>query len=206
MIRKAFGRQLAREAPVDADVVIPVPDSGIPAALGYAEEAGIPFDIGLIRNHYVGRTFIEPQQNIRHFGVKIKLNAIRRFLEGKRVVVVDDSIVRGTTSKKIVHMIRQAGAKEVHMRITSPPTTHPCLYGIDTPTHGELIASQYSVPEICAYLQADSLAYLSHAGMMQVVGGQQQPYCSACFTGNYAVRPPWQDELHQLSLFEKRTV
>jgi amidophosphoribosyltransferase len=206
MTRKAFGRQLAREAPIDADVVIPVPDSGIPAALGYAEEAGIPFDIGLIRNHYVGRTFIEPQQNIRHFGVKIKLNAIRRFLEGKRVVVVDDSIVRGTTSKKIVHMLRQAGAKEVHMRITSPPTTHPCLYGIDTPTHDELIASQYSIPEIRAYLQADSLAYLSHAGMMQVVGGQQQPYCSACFTGNYAVRPPWQDELHQLSLFEKRTV
>ncbi|MEE8290848.1 MAG: amidophosphoribosyltransferase, partial [Candidatus Tectomicrobia bacterium] len=149
LVRKAFGRQLAREAPVPADVVIPVPDSGIPAALGYAEEAGIPFDTGLIRNHYVGRTFIEPQQSIRHFGVKVKLNAIRRFLEGQRVVVVDDSIIRGTTSQKLVHMIRQAGAKEVHMRISSPPTTHSCLYGIDTPTRAELIASTHSVQEIC---------------------------------------------------------
>src|SRR5574341_1474457 len=144
---------------------MPVPDSGLPAALGYAEEASIPFDTGLIRNHYVGRTFIEPQQSIRHFGVKIKLNAIRRFLEGKRVVVVDDSIVRGTTSKKLVHMIRQAGAKEVHMRISSPPTTHPCFYGIDTPTREELIASSHSVEEIREYLGADSLAYLSLGGL-----------------------------------------
>jgi amidophosphoribosyltransferase len=204
LVRKGFGRQLAREAPVQADVVMPVPDSGIPAALGFAEEAGIPFDIGLIRNHYVGRTFIEPQQSIRHFGVKIKLNAIKRFLGGKRVVVVDDSIVRGTTSKKLVHMIRQAGAKEVHMRISSPPTTHPCLYGIDTPTHEELIAANSSVSEICDYLQADSLAYLSHAGMMQVVRAEDQQYCSACFTGDYPVRVAWQDELYQLSLFEKK--
>jgi amidophosphoribosyltransferase len=204
LVRKGFGRQLAREAPVQADVVMPVPDSGIPAALGFAEEAGIPFDIGLIRNHYVGRTFIEPQQSIRHFGVKIKLNAIKRFLEGKRVVVVDDSIVRGTTSKKLVHMIRQAGAKEVHMRISSPPTTHPCLYGIDTPSHEELIAADSSVAEICDYLQADSLAYLSHAGMMQVVRAENQQYCSACFTGDYPVRVAWQNELHQLSLFDKK--
>lgn len=204
LIRKAFGHQLAREAPVEADVVIPVPDSGIPAALGYAEEAGIPFDTGLIRNHYVGRTFIEPQQAIRHFGVKIKLNAIRGFLSGKRVVVVDDSIVRGTTSKKLVLMLRQGGAKEVHMRISSPPTTHPCLYGIDTPTHEELIASKHSVDEIRDYLQADSLAYLSHAGMMRMARGQEQRYCSACFTGQYPVQPIWQDTFEQLPLFNRK--
>jgi len=204
LIRKALGRQLAREAPVEADVVIPVPDSGLPAALGYAEEAGIPFDTGLIRNHYVGRTFIEPQQSIRHFGVKIKLNAIKRFLEGKRVVVVDDSIVRGTTSKKLVHMIRQAGAKEVHMRISSPPITHPCLYGIDTPTRAELIAANHTVDEMRDYIEADSLAYLSHAGMMRVVHAQDQAYCSACFTGQYPIEGAWQDNLVQLSLFDKQ--
>ena len=206
LTRKAFGRQLAREAPVPADVVIPVPDSGIYAALGYAEETGLPFDIGLIRNHYVGRTFIEPQQSIRHFGVKIKLNAVRRFLEGKRVVVVDDSIVRGTTSQKLVHMIRQAGAKEVHMRISSPPTTHSCLYGIDTPTSDELIASTHSVQEICEYIHADSLAYLSHDGMMRVAQMGDQQYCSACFTGVYPVRVPWQEELQQLALFDKESL
>ena len=204
LTRKAFGRQLAREAPVDADVVIPVPDSGLPAALGYAEESGILFDTGLIRNHYVGRTFIEPQQSIRHFGVKIKLNTIHGLLEGKRVVIVDDSIVRGTTSKKLVHMLRQAGAKEVHMRISSPPITHPCLYGIDTPTHEELIASSYSVEHICNYFQADSLAYLSHEGMMEVARQQEQGYCSACFTGQYPVHVPWRDDLHQLALFDKQ--
>jgi len=204
LIRKALGRQLAREAPVEADVVIPVPDSGMPAALGYAEEAGIPFDIGLIRNHYVGRTFIEPQQSIRHFGVKIKLNAIKRFLEDKRIVVVDDSIVRGTTSKKLVHMIRQAGAKEVHVRISSPPITHPCLYGIDTPTRGELIAASHTVDEMRDYIEADSLAYLSHAGMMRVVHAQDQTYCSACFTGQYPIEGAWQDNLLQLSLFDKQ--
>jgi amidophosphoribosyltransferase len=204
LIRKALGRQLAREAPVAADVVIPVPDSGLPAALGYAEEASIPFDTGLIRNHYVGRTFIEPQQSIRHFGVKIKLNAIKRFLEGKRVVVVDDSIVRGTTSKKLVHMIRQAGAKEVHVRISSPPITHPCLYGIDTPTRTELIAANHTVDEMRDYIEADSLAYLSHAGMMRVAHAQDQSYCSACFTGQYPIEGAWQDNLVQLSLFDKQ--
>ena len=202
MMRKAFGSRLAREAPVQADVVIPVPDSGIPAALGFAEAAGIPFDIGLIRNHYVGRTFIEPQNSIRHFGVKIKLNANRRFLEGKRVVVVDDSIIRGTTSKKLVQMIRQAGAKEVHMRISSPPTTHPCLYGIDTPTPHELIASSHTVDEICEYLQADSLAYLSHEGMMRVARESEQSYCSACFTGDYPIHVPWREDVQQLPLFQ----
>ena len=204
LTRKAFGRQLAREAPVDADVVIPVPDSGMPAALGYAEEAGIPFDTGLIRNHYVGRTFIEPQQSIRHFGVKIKLNTIHGLLEGKRVVIVDDSIVRGTTSKKLVHMLRQAGAREVHMRISSPPITHPCVYGIDTPTHEELIASSYSVEHICGFFQADSLAYLSHGGMMEVAHREGQGYCSACFTGDYPVHAPWREDLHQLALFDKQ--
>jgi amidophosphoribosyltransferase len=201
-MRKAFGARLAREAPIQADVVIPVPDSGIPAALGFAEAAGIPFDIGLIRNHYVGRTFIEPQNSIRHFGVKIKLNANRRFLEGKRVVVVDDSIVRGTTSQKLVQMIRQAGAKEVHMRISSPPTTHPCLYGIDTPTSNELIASSHTVDEICEYLRADSLAYLSHDGMMRVARESEQAYCSACFTGDYPIHVPWREDVQQLPLFQ----
>src|SRR5258705_11922208 len=156
-----MGRALAREQPVPADVVIPVPDSGVPAAIGYAREAGIPFEMGLIRNHYVGRTFIEPQDSIRHFGVKVKLNGKREVLEGKRVVVVDDSIVRGTTSRKIVTMVRNAGAREVHMRISSPPTTGPCFYGVDTPTHKELIASSHSIEEIRAYIGADSLGYLN---------------------------------------------
>ncbi len=201
MMRKAFGARLAREAPVPADVVIPVPDGGIPAALGYAEAVGIPFDTGLTRNHYVGRTFIEPQQSIRNFGVKIKLNANRSCLEGKQVVVVDDSIVRGTTSKKVVQMIRQAGAKEVHMRISSPPTTHPCVYGIDTPTPEELIASSHSVDEIRDYLQADSLAYLSHEGMMRMAQAEEQGYCSACFTGDYPIPIPQHDDVVQLPLF-----
>jgi amidophosphoribosyltransferase len=145
-VRKGFGHQLAREHQVDADIVIPIPDSGVPAAIGYAEESGIPFEMGLIRNHYVGRTFIEPQQSIRHFGVKIKLNAIREVLEGKRVVVIDDSVVRGTTSRKIIKMLRHAGAKEIHMRVSSPPTAYPCFYGIDTPTRKELIASSHTLP------------------------------------------------------------
>src|SRR5215468_3161919 len=188
-VRKALGRQLAREAPVPADLVVPVPDSGVPAALGYAEESGLPFDFGLIRNHYVGRTFIEPQDAIRHFGVKVKLNAQRGVLEGKRVVVVDDSIVRGTTSRKIVTMLRAAGAREVHLRISSPPTIGPCYYGIDTPTRSELIASSHSVDEIARYITCDSLGYLSHEGMMQAVGAPAggTGYCSACFTGNYPV-------------------
>lgn len=201
MMRKAFGTRLAREAPVSADVVIPVPDGGIPAALGYAEAVGLPFDTGLTRNHYVGRTFIEPQQSIRNFGVKIKLNANRSCLEGKRVVVVDDSIVRGTTSKKVVQMIRHAGAKEVHMRISSPPPTHPCVYGIDTPTSEELIASSHSIDEIRDYLQADSLAYLSHEGMMHMAHADEQGYCSACFTGDYPVPILQPDDVVQLPLF-----
>jgi amidophosphoribosyltransferase len=164
-VRKELGRQLARENPVAADLVTPVPDSGVPAAIGYAEQSGIPLEFGLIRNHYVGRTFIEPQQSIRHFGVKIKLNAQREVLEGKRVVVVDDSIVRGTTSRKIIRMLRDAGAKEVHMRISSPPTISPCYYGIDTPTRTELIASNNSVEDIRRFIEADTLGYLTHEGL-----------------------------------------
>ena len=200
-IRKEFGRQLARETNVAADVVIPVPDSGVPAALGYAEEAGIPFDLGLIRNHYVGRTFIEPRQSIRHFGVKIKLNTVRDALKGKRVVVVDDSIVRGTTSKKIIKMIRNAGATEIHMRISSPPTTYPCFYGIDTPTRQELIASSHSIEEIRKYITADTLGYISMDGIQKVVPYRMN-YCAACFDGAYPVPFPG-EKLLQLGLFDK---
>src|SRR3990170_1092209 len=160
-IRQEFGRQLARETMVDADIVIPVPDSGVPAALGFSLESKIPFDMGLIRSHYVGRTFIEPQQAIRHFGVKLKLNPVKKIIDGKRVIVIDDSIVRGTTSRKIVKMLRDAGAKEVHVRISSPPTTHPCYYGIDTPNRKELIAATHTIEEVRSYLTADSLSYLS---------------------------------------------
>lgn len=200
-IRKEFGRQLARETGVEADVVIPVPDSGVPAALGFAEESGIPFSLGLIRNHYVGRTFIEPRQTIRHFGVKIKLNPVQDVLKGKRVVVVDDSIVRGTTSKKIIKMIRNAGAKEIHMRISSPPTTHPCYYGIDTPTRQELIASSHSVEEIRRYITADTLGYISLDGVKKVVN-RPVNYCVACFCGEYPVPFPGEMML-QLGLFDK---
>ncbi len=199
-VRKALGRQLAREAPADADLVIPVPDSGLPAALGYAQESRLPFDHGLIRNHYVGRTFIEPKQNIRHFGVKIKLNPVREILEGKRVVVVDDSIVRGTTSRKIVTMLRSAGAREVHMRISAPPTISPCFYGIDTPTRKELIASSHSVEEIRRYLRADSLGYLSMEGLLRAVG-KDDGFCHACFSMQYPVAFPIED-VAQLRLFE----
>ncbi len=198
--RKEFGRQLAREYPVNADLVIAVPDSGIPAALGFAEESGIPFDQGLIRNHYVGRTFIEPRQSIRHFGVKIKLNPIRQILEGKRIVVVDDSIVRGTTSKKIVKMIREGGgAKEVHMRISSPPTIGPCFYGIDTPTRKELIASTHTIDETRRYITADTLCYLSLDGLLKVVPNPEK-YCTACFNDNYPVLTR-QDKVEQIELF-----
>ncbi len=200
-IRKEFGRQLARETNVPADVVIPVPDSGVPAALGYAEETGIPFDTGLIRNHYVGRTFIEPRQAIRHFGVKIKLNPVKDALKGKRVVVVDDSIVRGTTSKKIIKMIRNAGATEIHMRISSPPTSYPCFYGIDTPTRQELIASTHSIEEIRKYITADTLGYISMDGIQKVVP-QRMNYCAACFDGEYPVPFPGEKML-QLGLFDK---
>jgi amidophosphoribosyltransferase len=185
-VRKSFGRSLASEHPVDADVVIPVPDSGVPAAIGYASARGLPFEMGLIRSHYVGRTFIEPQQSIRHFGVRLKLNPVEPVLRGKRVVVIDDSIVRGTTSRKIVKMVRDAGAREVHLRISSPPTQWPCYYGIDTPTRGELIASSHSVDEIARYVTADSLGYLSLEGMVAALGSEGE-YCHACFSGQYAI-------------------
>ncbi len=197
-MRKGFGQQLAREHPVKADVVIPVPDSGVQAALGYAEESGISFQMGLMRNHYVGRTFIEPKQAIRHFGVKIKLNPVREVLKGKRVVVVDDSIVRGTTSRKIVKMIRDAGALEVHMRISSPPTTDPCFYGIDTPSKEELIASSQSVEEIRKFIGADSLGYLSPKGLYWFEKNPGEWFCDACFTGNYPV--PLEESAHKLKL------
>jgi len=184
--RDLMGRQLAREAPVDADIVVPVPDSGNTAAIGYSAESGIPFRLALIRNHYVGRTFIEPQQSVRDFGVKLKLNAIRSLLEGKRVVLIDDSIVRGTTSKKIVRMIRNAGAKEVHMRISCPPTISPCFYGVDTPSKRELIGANKSIDEIRQYIGADSLAYLSLDGLKKACAdGEKTTYCSACYTGHY---------------------
>jgi amidophosphoribosyltransferase len=201
--RLRLGRQLAREAPAPADIVVPVPDSGMGAALGYSQESGLPFEWGLIRNHYVGRTFIEPQQSIRSFGVKIKLNPVRRVLEGKRVVLIDDSIVRGTTSRKIVGMVRAAGAREVHLRISSPPTTGPCHYGIDTPLRSELIASSHSTEEIRAYVGADSLAYLSHEGLLRAVGDEAGTrHCTACFSGRYPVAVTQTDE-SQLKLFEK---
>jgi amidophosphoribosyltransferase len=185
--RHAYGRQLAIEHPVPADLVVPVPDSGVPAAIGYAEQSGIPFAMGLVRSHYVGRTFIEPSQSIRHFGVKLKLNALKDVLKGKRVVVVDDSIVRGTTSRKIVKMIRAAGASEVHLRISSPPTSWPCYYGIDTPTRQELIASTHDVPQIATYVTADSLGFLSLPGMYQALGEKRESYCDACFSGEYLI-------------------
>ena len=199
-VRKEFGRQLARENPIDADIVVPVPDSGVPAALGYAKESGIPFDFGLIRNHYVGRTFIEPRQSIRHFGVKIKLNPVRQLLKGKRVLVVDDSIVRGTTSKKIVKMIREGGgAKEVHVRISSPPTIGPCFYGIDTPSRKELIAATHRLEEIKKYITSDTLQYLSLEGLEKVIPNPEK-YCAACFDDNYPVFTP-QERIEQMEMF-----
>ncbi|HVI08165.1 MAG TPA: amidophosphoribosyltransferase [Candidatus Binatia bacterium] len=184
--REELGRQLAREAPVEADLVVPVPDSGVTAAVGFAAESGIPFRFGLIRNHYVGRTFIEPSQRVRDFGVRLKLNPVRSLLEGRRVVLIDDSIVRGTTSRKIVRMIRNAGAKEVHMRISCPPTISPCYYGVDTPSKSQLIAANKSVEEIRQYIGADSLAYLSLSGLKKACGeGEKISYCSACYSGQY---------------------
>jgi amidophosphoribosyltransferase len=202
-VRKDLGRRLAREHPVAADIVVPVPDSGVPAAVGYSEESGIPFEMGLIRNHYVGRTFIEPQDSIRHFGVRVKLNAQREVLEGRRVVVVDDSIVRGTTSRKIVTMLRGAGAREVHMRISSPPTTGPCFYGVDTPTHKELIASSHSSEEIRDFIGADSLGYLSESGLYTFLKDPPgEGFCDACFTGRYPVPVREDEKPRQLHLFE----
>src|SRR5579872_2131177 len=184
--REMLGRLLAREAPADADLVVPVPDSGVAAAIGYAAESGLPFRHGLIRNHYVGRTFIEPSQVIRDFGVKLKLNPVRHLLEGKRVVLVDDSIVRGTTSRKIVRMVRQAGAREVHVRVSCPPTISPCFYGVDTPTKNELIGANNTVEEIRRFIEADSLAYLSLASLRKAVDDDRKhEYCYACYTGDY---------------------
>jgi amidophosphoribosyltransferase len=177
---------------VPADVIVPVPDSGVTAALGYAEESGIPFRFGLIRNHYVGRTFIEPEQRVRDFGVRLKLNPVRNLLEGKRVVLIDDSIIRGTTSRKIVRMVRGAGAREVHLRISCPPTISPCFYGVDTPSKRDLIAANKSIEEIRRYIEADSLAYLSLEGLLKSCGsGQGNTFCTACYTGNYPTQ--WVD-------------
>jgi amidophosphoribosyltransferase len=195
-VRTNFGRALAREAPVDADVVVPIPDSGMCAAVGYAEESGIPLRMGLIRNHYVGRTFLAPEQEIRGFRVRIKLNPVRSIIEGKRVVLVDDSIVRGTTSRKIVGMIRAAGASEIHMRISCPPTVSPCYYGIDTPRRSELIGANSTVSEICDFVKADTLSYLSLDGLRKAVGPQSGNYCTSCYTGEYPVAPPQDAEAY----------
>lgn len=192
--REEMGRQLARESSVPADLIVPVPDSGVTAALGFAAESGIPFNFGLIRNHYVGRTFIQPEQRVRDFGVRMKLNPVRNLLEGKRVILVDDSIIRGTTSRKIVRMVRAAGATEVHMRISCPPTVSPCFYGVDTPHRRELIAANQSLDEICKFIEADSLAYLSLDGLKHsCTVGDEKPntFCDACYTGNYPTQ--WVD-------------
>ena len=197
--RQAIGAELASEAGVPADVIIPVPDSGVPAALGYATQAGIPFDLGIIRNHYVGRTFIEPSDSVRHLGVKLKHNANRAMVEGQRVVLVDDSIVRGTTSTKIVEMIRAAGAREVHMRIASPPTTHSCFYGVDTPERDKLMAARMSVDEMAATIGVDSLAFISIDGLYRAMGqaagrsASDPGFCDACFTGDYPIALTDQD-------------
>jgi amidophosphoribosyltransferase len=191
--RKRIGAELAREAPVPADVVIPVPDSGVPAAIGYAAEAGVPFELGIIRNHYVGRTFIEPSDQIRNLGVRLKHNANRASIEGRRVVLVDDSIVRGTTSRKIVEMVRSAGAKEVHMRISSPPTVHSCFYGIDTPERSQLLAANNDVQAMAEIIGVDSLAFISIDGLYRAMGhagrdAKRPQFCDACFTGDYPTR------------------
>ena len=207
-VRTNLGRILAREQPVEADVVVPVPDSGVCAAMGFAEESGVPLRMGLIRNHYVGRTFIQPQASIRHFGVKVKLNPVRRILDGRRVILVDDSIVRGTTSRKIVRMVRAAGAKEVHVRISCPPTVSPCFYGVDTPRKSELIAATHTIDQIREFLEADSVAYLSLEGLMSAVGSDRNAYCSSCYTGQYPVDFP-RDEATYLQLalkLDKETV
>ena len=203
-VRKALGKELAKDTHVDADMVIPIPDSGIGAAIGYAQEAGIPFELGLIRNHYVGRTFIEPEESIRHFGVKLKLNAIHDIVKGKRIIVVDDSVVRATTGRKIIKMLRQYGAKEIHFRVSSPPTMFPCFYGIDTPSRRELIASSHNVEEINTYMTSDTLEYLTIDGMKRALGNGEYTYCDACFSGTYPSKFPWDMELEQMELFVKK--
>ena len=202
--RKDMGRAMAQESPADVDLIVPVPDSGVVSAMGFAEESDIPFEMGLIRNHYVGRTFIEPQSQIRHFGVKLKLNPVKKIIAGKRIAIIDDSIVRGTTSRKIVKMLRDAGAKEVHLRISSPPILYSCFYGIDTPNEEELIAHKHNIEETCKYLAADSLAYLSLEKMMQVLENEKHKFCSACFDGDYPVAITDKNlSADQLGLFTK---
>ena len=201
-VRTELGRVLARERPVAADVVVPVPDSGVCAAMGFAEQSGVPLRMGLIRNHYVGRTFIEPQSSIRHFGVRVKLNPVKSILGGQRVVLVDDSIVRGTTSRKIVRMVRAAGAKEVHVRISCPPTISPCFYGVDTPRKSELIAATHTLEEIREYLEADSVAYLTIEGLLSAVASDRASYCTSCYTGVYPVDFP-RDQASYLQLVLK---
>jgi amidophosphoribosyltransferase len=185
--RKNMGKELAHIQPVEADIVIPVPDGGVPAAIGYAQESGIPYELGIMRNHYIGRTFIEPTQEMRDLKVKMKLSPMTDIIKGKKVIVIDDSIVRGTTSRRIVKMLKEAGAAEVHMRISSPPTTDPCFYGVDTPNKDKLIAANMSVDEICKFIEADSLAYLDEAGLLRSVHAEDDKYCTACFTGKYIV-------------------
>jgi amidophosphoribosyltransferase len=205
-VRKRIGAELARESPAQADMVIPVPDSGVPAALGFAAASRLPFELGIIRNHYVGRTFIEPSDRIRHLGVKLKHNANREKLKGNRIVLVDDSIVRGTTSKKIVEMVRDAGATEVHFRIASPPTTHSCFYGVDTPNKEDLLAHKMSVEEMCEFIKADSLAFVSMDGLYRAMGEAKRAkaapqFCDACFSGDYPIEPADAPEFRrQLSL------
>ena len=205
-VRKRIGMELAREAPAAADIVVPVPDSGVPAALGYAAASGLPFELGIIRNHYIGRTFIEPSDRIRHLGVKLKHNANREKLKGKRIVLVDDSIVRGTTSKKIVEMVRDAGASEVHFRIASPPTTHSCFYGVDTPNKDDLLAHNLDLEGMRAFIKADSLAFVSMDGLYRATGEAKRiagapQFCDACFSGEYPIEPTDASESRrQLSL------
>lgn len=186
-MRKAMGKKLAIEQPIMADMVVPVPDGGVPAAIGYSQQSGIPFEMAIMRNHYIGRTFIEPTQEMRDLKVKMKLSPIEHLIKGKSVIVIDDSIVRGTTSRQIVRMLKAAGAREVHMRISSPPTTDPCFYGVDTPDKEKLIAANMTNAEICAFIEADSLGYLSNEGLLLSVNGKEENYCTACFTGNYII-------------------
>jgi len=206
-VRKAIGAELAQESPADADLVIPVPDSGVPAAIGYAQQSGIPFELGIIRSHYVGRTFIQPGDKVRHLGVKLKHNANRTLIAGKSIVLIDDSIVRGTTSLKIVQMMRDAGAREVHMRIASPPTRHSCFYGVDTPERAKLLAHKMDVAQMCDYIHADSLAFVSIEGLYRAVGvaqrdGNAPQYCDACFTGDYPTTLTDHDEIAEVDQLE----
>ncbi len=200
-IRKALGRELARGDSIDADMVIPIPDSGIGAAIGYSQASGIPFELGLIRNHYVGRTFIEPEPSIRHFGVKLKHNAIHDLVSGKSIVVIDDSIVRATTSRKIISMLRYYGAREIHFRVSSPPTAYPCFYGIDTPSRKQLIAASHTIDEIKTYMNCDSLRYLTVDDMKRAIGDGDYTFCDACFTGDYFIPFPKEMDMGQMELF-----